>query len=116
MGFGSRRDLWMVTFGSHRDPSFRSFRPRLAAGEAQHHCPCPSAGATRLGIEGRETHEQDKSYGTRKGEWQMEAKKAITPVAAAAAKRLTRRLIRRSGGWLYTPGRAHADVLLSCAA
>jgi hypothetical protein len=28
----------------------------------------------------------------------MEAKKAMTPVAAAAAKRL----IRRSGGWLHT--------------
>jgi hypothetical protein len=49
-------------------------------------------------LEKRETHPQENDHGTRKGEWQMEAKKATTPVAAGAAKRL----IRRSGGWLHT--------------
>ena len=51
----------------------------------------------RLGIERRETHEQDKNHGARKAEWHMEAKKAVMPVAAATAKRL----IRKSGGWLH---------------
>jgi hypothetical protein len=35
----------------------------------------------RVGIEERESHEQDKDHGTRKGEWHMVAKKATTPVA-----------------------------------
>jgi hypothetical protein len=49
-------------------------------------------------VEEREGHEQNKKPGTRKGEWHMEAKQAMTPVAAAAAKWLT----RKSGGWLHT--------------
>jgi hypothetical protein len=45
-------------------------------------------------LEERETHPQDNDHGTRKGEWHMVAKKATTPVAISAAKRL----IPRSGG------------------
>src|SRR6266542_3276289 len=49
-------------------------------------------------VEERESHEQKKNESTRKGEQHMEAKQAMTPVAAAAAKRL----IRRSGGCSHT--------------
>jgi hypothetical protein len=52
----------------------------------------------RLRVEGRERHEEHNDHGTCERERHMEAKKAMTPVAAAAAKRL----IRRSGGWLHS--------------
>jgi len=46
----------------------------------------------------QETRQQGKDRGTRDGEWHMEAKKAVTQVAAGAANRLSRRL----SGWFRT--------------
>lgn len=53
-------------------------------------------------LEERKSHPQDKDHSTRESERHMKVKKAITQVAAGAAKRLTKWLIRRSGGWLHT--------------
>jgi hypothetical protein len=47
-----------------------------------------------VGVEARETHEQEKDRRTREREWEMVAKKAPTQVASGA------RLLRRSGGHL----------------
>ncbi|MCI0579198.1 MAG: hypothetical protein L0331_23740 [Chloroflexi bacterium] len=49
-------------------------------------------------LEEGESHPQENDHGTREGEWHMKAKQATAPVAAGAAKRMTKRLSRRSGG------------------
>jgi len=54
---------------------------------------CEVPVGARVGVEERQSHEQDKDQGTRKGDWHMVAKKATAQVAAGA-----KRLIRRSGG------------------
>ena len=41
-------------------------------------------------LEERETYPEDGDHDTRKGEWYMKMKKAITQIAAGAAKRLTK--------------------------
>ncbi len=46
--------------------------------------------ASATNVEERESHEQKKNEGARKSEWHMEAKQPVTPVTAAAAKRLFR--------------------------
>lgn len=50
-----------------------------------------------VGVEERETHEQDKDDGTRYGEWHMVEKNATTQVATGAKRR-----IRRTSGRLRT--------------
>jgi hypothetical protein len=42
----------------------------------------------RVGVEERETHEQDKDHGTREGEWHMVAKKAAPLVTVGAERRM----------------------------
>ena len=44
-------------------------------------------------LEEWETHPQEKDHGTRKGDWQVKVKNAMTQVAARAAKWLTKWLI-----------------------